>query len=94
VTPFRSLLEFFPIPRPEGQNVSIPGVTTLKERIRMIGVLSTIKLYDQALLEAAKVSADKRRSDFLRSRGYRVLRFWDNEVMENIDAALEQIVRP
>ena len=35
--------------------------------------------------------ADRRRSDFLLSRGYRVLRFWDNEVMENLDAVLERI---
>jgi very-short-patch-repair endonuclease len=36
--------------------------------------------------------ADRRRSDFLLSRGYRVLRFWDNEAMENIDAVLERIL--
>jgi very-short-patch-repair endonuclease len=40
---------------------------------------------------ADQSGADRRRSDFLLSRGYRVLRFWDNELMENIDAALERI---
>jgi len=34
---------------------------------------------------------DQRRTDFLVSRGYRVLRFWDNEVLENIDGVLERI---
>jgi very-short-patch-repair endonuclease len=35
--------------------------------------------------------ADKKRSAFLVSDGYRVLRFWDNELMENLDAVLERI---
>ena len=41
---------------------------------------------------ADQSDADRRRSDFLLSRGYRVLRFWDNEAMENIDSVLEQIL--
>ena len=41
---------------------------------------------------ADQSDADRRRSDFLLSRGYRVLRFWDNQVMENIDSVLEQIL--
>ena len=40
---------------------------------------------------AEQVEADHRRSAFLERSGYRVLRFWDNEVMENIEAVLEQI---
>ena len=40
---------------------------------------------------AMQTEADRRRSRFLASRGFRVLRFWDNEVMEDIDAVLEQI---
>jgi adenine-specific DNA-methyltransferase len=38
-------------------------------------------------------SADQRRTAFLVARGYRVLRFWDNEVMRDIDTVLEEIVR-
>ncbi len=34
---------------------------------------------------------DSARTDFLQSAGYRVLRFWNNEVMENIDGVLEII---
>ena len=41
---------------------------------------------------ADQSDADRRRADFLHSRGFRVLRFWDNEVMENIDGTLEQIL--
>ena len=41
---------------------------------------------------ADQIDADRRRSDFLLSRGYRVLSFWDNQVMENIDSVLEQIL--
>ena len=31
---------------------------------------------------------DKERTVFLESKGYRVLRFWNNEVMNNIEAVL------
>jgi very-short-patch-repair endonuclease len=40
---------------------------------------------------ASKTADDQRRSASLAKRGYRVLRFWDNEVMENIDGVLQQI---
>lgn len=41
---------------------------------------------------AGQNDADRRRSDFLRSHGYRVLRFWDNEIFEDIDAVLRHIL--
>jgi very-short-patch-repair endonuclease len=34
---------------------------------------------------------DATRSQFLESEGYRVLRFWNNEVLTNIDGVLEVI---
>ena len=44
---------------------------------------------------------DQKRTDYLVSRGYRVLRFWNNEVLEEIEgvmeliyAALDQTERP
>jgi len=40
---------------------------------------------------ATQMEADRRRSEFLSQQGYRVLRFWDNEVMEDIEAVLEQV---
>jgi very-short-patch-repair endonuclease len=40
---------------------------------------------------AAQIEADHKRSAFLARGGYRVLRFWDNEVMEDIEAVLERI---
>ncbi len=40
---------------------------------------------------AVQAEADQRRPSFMASRGFRVLRFWDNEVMEDIDAVLGQI---
>ena len=40
-----------------------------------------------------QVQADQRRSRYLEQRGYRKLRFWDNEVLANIDGVMEQIVR-
>ncbi|HEY3304404.1 MAG TPA: endonuclease domain-containing protein [Candidatus Binatia bacterium] len=42
---------------------------------------------------ARQTAADQRRSAVLVSFGYRVLRFWDNEVMEDIDAVLQQIMQ-
>jgi very-short-patch-repair endonuclease len=40
---------------------------------------------------ASQTEADRRRTVFLMNQGYRVLRFWDNEVMENIEAVLQHI---
>ncbi len=34
---------------------------------------------------------DQERSDMLRQRGFRVLRFWNHEVMQQLDGVLEQI---
>ena len=34
---------------------------------------------------------DARRTAWLESQGYRVLRFWNNEVLENIEGVLEVI---
>jgi very-short-patch-repair endonuclease len=37
--------------------------------------------------------AEARRARWMRAAGYHVLRFWNNEVMENIEGVLEQIAR-
>jgi very-short-patch-repair endonuclease len=37
--------------------------------------------------------ADKERTAFLENEGYQVLRFWNTDVMRNIDGVLEEIVR-
>ncbi len=34
---------------------------------------------------------DKRRTHFLTSSGYRVLRFWNNDILENVDGVLTVI---
>ena len=36
---------------------------------------------------------DKKRDKFLTNNGYKVLRFWDNEVFDNIEGVLEVIMR-
>jgi very-short-patch-repair endonuclease len=41
--------------------------------------------------EADQLRADAARTDFLNSRGYRVLRFWNNEVLDNIDGVMTVI---
>ena len=40
---------------------------------------------------ASRVLEDQRRTTFLVQRGYRVLRFWDNDVITHIEAVIEQI---
>jgi very-short-patch-repair endonuclease len=40
---------------------------------------------------AQQTMADESRTRFLESRGYRVLRFWNNQVMTQLDAVLEEI---
>ena len=40
---------------------------------------------------AIAVEYDAKRTRFLETQGYRVIRFWNNEVMENIDGVLQVI---
>jgi very-short-patch-repair endonuclease len=40
---------------------------------------------------AEKVAADHKRSRFLEEQGYRVLRFWNHDVLQNPEAVLERI---
>ena len=42
---------------------------------------------------AANHVADAARSAELAGHGYRVIRFWNNEVMENIDGVLQVVLR-
>lgn len=38
-----------------------------------------------------RVGADVVRTKFLEARGYRVLRFWNNDVLQNVDGVMQQI---
>jgi very-short-patch-repair endonuclease len=40
---------------------------------------------------AETIGYDAVRTDFLKSRGYRVIRFWNNEMLVNREAVLERI---
>jgi very-short-patch-repair endonuclease len=40
---------------------------------------------------AEQFAADERRTKFIEQRGYKVLRFWDNEVIVNIEGVLQCI---
>ena len=42
--------------------------------------------------EAAQIAHDERRTLWLNAEGYRVLRFWANEVMSNTEGVVEMIV--
>jgi len=40
---------------------------------------------------AINIDQDNRRDIYMGGRGYQVLRFWNNEVIENLDGVLETI---
>ena len=42
---------------------------------------------------ADRMAQDAHRTAVLAKSGFRILRFWDNEVLKNIDAVLEEILR-
>ena len=42
---------------------------------------------------ATRAEYDAGRTAFLASRGYRVIRFWDNEVLQETEAVLERIAQ-
>ena len=42
---------------------------------------------------AVRLETDGRRTEFLAARGFRVLRFWDNEVFKNIEGVLHVIAQ-
>lgn len=42
---------------------------------------------------ALNADADAKRTKFLESRGYRVIRFWNNDVLENIEGVVDAIAR-
>ncbi len=41
--------------------------------------------------QARQMAADAHRADFLNARGYHVLRFWNNDVLKDIDAVMTSI---
>ena len=43
--------------------------------------------------EERERQADERRTEYLESQGYQVLRFWNEEVLDNVDGVLETIAR-
>jgi len=42
---------------------------------------------------AEQADADARRTTYLEERGYRVLRFWNNDVLSNTDGVLEIVLK-
>jgi len=43
--------------------------------------------------EEQAIIYDKERTDYLESRGFRVIRFWNNDIDKNIEAVLCEIVK-
>ena len=42
---------------------------------------------------ASKMSADTIRGEHLKRKGYRILRFWNHEVLKDTDSVLERILK-
>src|ERR1039457_2788947 len=42
---------------------------------------------------AEKVEYDQRRTDFLKSEGFEVIRFWDHQVLKEMDSVQEMIFK-
>ena len=40
---------------------------------------------------AESIAADQQRTKLIEDRGYRILRFWNNEVLSNLEGVLERI---
>ena len=43
--------------------------------------------------EAVHVGRDAKRDAYMKANGYRVLRFWNNDVMQNLNGVLETIAQ-
>jgi very-short-patch-repair endonuclease len=41
--------------------------------------------------DSIKIISDKQRTAYLEGKGYRIIRFWNNDVLENIDGVLMKI---
>lgn len=50
-----------------------------------------IELDGSQHLEQERFAYDAERTEFLNSKGYKVLRFWNNDVMNNMDSVLNVI---
>ena len=43
--------------------------------------------------EENKILADRERTEYLENHGYKVLRFWNNDIKQNLDNICEEILR-
>ncbi len=42
---------------------------------------------------ADSVAHDKTRTEFFERRGYRVIRFWNNDVLQNIEGVIDEVLK-
>lgn len=75
----------------------IEGVKFRRQQVIEDYIVDFISFEKKVIIEldggqhAETIEADKVRDSCLAMNGYKVLRFWDNEVIENIEGALEVI---
>jgi very-short-patch-repair endonuclease len=77
--------------------LKVPG-THFRRQVRLGKFVADFASHKRKLVieidggqHAESLDADAVRTKFLEGEGYRVLRFWNNEVMTNIDGVLEEI---
>ena len=42
--------------------------------------------------ELINIKSDEERTRYLENKGYRVIRFWNNDILRNIDGVVQRIV--
>ena len=79
--------------------LNVPG-THFRRQVRVGPYIADFATHKTKLIievdggqHAIRTAADEERTRVLEANGYRVLRFWNNDVLQNIDGVLEEIQR-
>jgi very-short-patch-repair endonuclease len=72
--------------------LSLDG-THFRQQVRFGHYIADFVSHGAKLVIEVEAPADAARSRFIEAQGYRVLRFWNNDVLKNIDGVLEDIHR-
>lgn len=78
------------------RNRQVEGVTFRRQQQLGTYIVDFVNFENKVVLvvdggQYADNSSDKIRDEWLRAEGYKVLRFWDNEVFNNLEGDLESI---
>ena len=80
------------------RNRQLGGCKFRRQQVMGAYIVDFISLEPKLVIEldgghhGVQIEYDSRRSGYLQGRGFKVLRFWNNDVLQNIDAVLECIL--